>query len=148
MLIFFNRKVSTLENIFIALLTLLPSFVGFINSAFISKYVYKDYVYGIKNWFSSVIFEYMDVLPQIASSVMCLIFNIAILIKIQISKKNAHHRVVKNDSDVALTINLLFHALCPLILLVYINSIGLIGLALDPITNKKTIYFQILALLI
>uniref|UniRef100_A0AAF5DFA8 G-protein coupled receptors family 1 profile domain-containing protein n=2 Tax=Strongyloides stercoralis TaxID=6248 RepID=A0AAF5DFA8_STRER len=120
-LIFFNRTVLLFENIIIAIITMIPSFVAFINCVFFSNIIYSDRTFEYKHYYSDSIFEYMDIFPQVASSFLALILNIMILIKVNISAKKSSDKSFNKKLEVPLTINLLFHSICPLILLVWAN---------------------------
>ncbi|CEF69720.1 Hypothetical protein SRAE_2000436700 [Strongyloides ratti] len=143
-LIFFNRSVLLFENIIIAIIALIPSFVAFINCVFFSNIIYSDDTFEYKHYYSSSLFVYMDLLPQVTSSIFALILNILILIKVNIINKKSKEFISTKKSEVPLTINLMFHSICPLILLIWINMMVIFRVTHNS-KGEKTIWFFIYA---
>uniref|UniRef100_A0A0K0ES36 G-protein coupled receptors family 1 profile domain-containing protein n=1 Tax=Strongyloides stercoralis TaxID=6248 RepID=A0A0K0ES36_STRER len=141
-LIYFNRVVLLPENICIAIITLIPSFVAFIDSVFFSNIVYSDGVFEHKHYYSSDLFVYMDILPQVTSSVLALFLNIMILMKVKMATKRSNDKSTVEKSEIPLTINLLFHSICPLILLVWGNLMIILGYIYNE-NGERTLSFMV-----
>uniref|UniRef100_A0A0K0FAE9 7TM GPCR serpentine receptor class x (Srx) domain-containing protein n=1 Tax=Strongyloides venezuelensis TaxID=75913 RepID=A0A0K0FAE9_STRVS len=86
----------------------------------------------------------MDIGPQLASSIISFILNNIIVINKKHKRNKSTNRMNQKSSDLLLTINLLFHTVCPFILLVYSNSLLIIpmldnSVIISPITLEINI---------
>uniref|UniRef100_A0A0K0EJH0 G-protein coupled receptors family 1 profile domain-containing protein n=1 Tax=Strongyloides stercoralis TaxID=6248 RepID=A0A0K0EJH0_STRER len=138
--IFFNRTVLLFENITIAVITMIPSFVASINCVFFSNVVFSDDTFEYKHYYSDAIFEYMDLFPQVASSFLALILNVMILIKVNVSAKKSSDKLLNRKSEIPLTINLLFHSICPLILLIWANTMSILRVTHNSKGEKSNLF--------
>ncbi|CEF61152.1 Hypothetical protein SRAE_0000028000 [Strongyloides ratti] len=124
MLIVQNRRINIYENLIFSISITLFNLSAFINSIFFSKFLYKNgafsgfYSYGT---IEEDIFAIFDIFPQISGCIISLILNGIILIKIRHEKKQAASMIKGGTNETTLTINILFHTIMPLFLVIYAN---------------------------
>uniref|UniRef100_A0A0N5A632 Serpentine receptor class gamma n=1 Tax=Parastrongyloides trichosuri TaxID=131310 RepID=A0A0N5A632_PARTI len=123
-LIMFHRETSIYENIAVGIFTLLFNFVSLIHTTFFATNMYPNSMFTAFYTYGSIleeIFPWFDMAPQIISGSIAFILNIILLVKIRIEKKKTALNKKNASGEISLTVNLLFHTIMPLILILYAN---------------------------